>query len=95
MADTLWGEREAGSNVSVGSDAAGSYAVVGDPDWVRTPPELGSEKLRVERVYARACPCGGAHEARTYDLQASDLHVSDCSERGFLWWRAREKEEGV
>jgi len=93
MGDTLWTERQAGSGVSVGEDETGAFVVVGDPDWVRTPPELGNEALRVERIYARACPCGGAHEARTFDLQGSDLHVSDCSARGYLWWRARKESE--
>jgi len=88
MSDTLWGTRQAGSPVAIGETEMGSHVIFTDvPDRVRTPPELGGVEFLVERAYRRACPCQGSHEAVTFDLTGSDLHVSECPVRGFLWWR--------
>lgn len=89
MGDILWGEREAGDSGAVGQDETGAYFIVGTPDWVRTPPELGGEQHRVARTYMRACPCGAGHESKTHELQCTTLQVSECERKGFLWWRPR------
>lgn len=88
MATTIWSERVPGSDVSIAEQEGGAIMVIGEPDRVRTPPELGSQELMVASIYHRKCPCGG-HRAKTYTFQGSDLQVSDCPARGFLWWKPR------
>ena len=90
MSDTIWGERKPGSPVAVGGDEQGGHVIIADvPDWVRTPPELGGEKLKVSRAYLRDCPCQGGHKVKTLDFEGSPLHVSECVARGFMWWKER------
>lgn len=82
----LWGNRIAGQDVAVGE---GHLIIGGVPDVVRVPPELGGQEFRVQEAYQRECPCGGAHESRTLALTGTDMQVSECPDRGFLWWRPR------
>lgn len=83
---TLWGDRKPGD---IGTPIDDNTIVIGEPDRVRTPPELGSQELLVAEIYYRKCPCGGEHSAKTFVLEGSDLRVSECLERGFMWWRPR------
>ena len=87
MGDILWGNRFPGDETAVGTSALGAHTVVGAPQWVRTPAELGSQQFRVGSVYWRDCPCGEHHMVKTFTLRATDLQVSECVRRGFLWWR--------
>lgn len=82
----LWGTKAAGEDVAVGD---GCLIIGGPPDAIRTPPELGGQEFRVERVYWRVCPCGGPHECESFSLLGTDLQVSECPAKGFLWWRPR------
>ena len=87
---TLWGERRPGSDFSVGEDEmGGGFVAMGEPDRVRTPPELGSQEYRVDSISVGKCPCGQDHEVKTYALVGTNLRVSDCSLRGYLWWKPR------
>lgn len=82
----LWGTRVAGQAVAVGD----KHMIIGGvPDVIRTPPELGGQEFSVQRAYWRACPCGAAHESQTLELASTDMEVSECPARGFLWWRRR------
>jgi len=86
--DVIWGERSVGSPVAVGENEHGGHVIISDtPDWIRLPPTLGGTDHRVANTYSRPCPCGEAHEAKTFDLTGTDVHVSECIDRGFLWWR--------
>lgn len=87
MGDILWGDRLPGDETAVGADELGAYTIVGEPQWIRTPADLGSERFRVASVYRRDCPCGADHQVKTYTLSETDLQVSECLRRGFLWWR--------
>lgn len=86
MSDIIWGDRKVGSTAAV-NEEEGLVILADVPDWVRTPPELGSTQLRVIKAYMRSCPCGGSHQSKTFDLEGDKLHVSECHARGFLWWK--------
>jgi len=87
---TLWGQRRPGDEGIVADDElGGAMFVIGDPDRVRTPAELGGVELRVASQYWRDCPCGAGHSAKTFTFEASELQVTECLVRGFLWWKPR------
>jgi hypothetical protein len=73
----------------VGADAA---------DWIRTPPELGGEQLRVKDIFAAPCPMcfkkdGDESPVRTYDFEGSDFIVGECLQgHGFVWYRLRPRD---
>lgn len=87
MPDTLWGTRVAGSHGAIAEDGTGHLVILGTPDWIRTPPELGGQEFRVSRTYMRECPCRRPHQSQTFELAGCDFQVSECAEAGFLWWR--------
>jgi hypothetical protein len=86
---TLWGDRKPGDDYAVGADEQGGYVMVGEPDRIRTPPDLGSQEFRVATMYRASCPCKAGHEVKTYTLVGTDLQVSECGGERFLWWRPR------
>lgn len=89
--DTLWGTKTPGSSVAVGEDELGGYTVIADvPDHIRLPQELGGTEHSVAKAYRRDCPCQGGHESVTYALSGTDIQVSECVTRGFLWWRPQD-----
>ena len=90
MSSTLWSERYAGQDFSVGLDEEtdGAFLVFGEPDHIRTPPELGSIAYRVVSIETHRCPCM-AHDAKAYTLEGTDLRVSHCPTKGYLWWKPR------
>lgn len=87
---TIWGDKHPGQNFAAGQDELGAYTISGEPDRIRTPPELGSVEYKVSSIYQHACACGKEHDSKTYALEGTDLQVSECIERGFLWWKPRK-----
>jgi len=95
MDDTLWLKIRPGERASDVSEQMGDPALLvhdGIPDWVRLPPELGGQRVRVKGMETRTCPCG-RHVGRTFILdEPSGIQVAECPSRGYLWFR--EKRHG-
>ena len=57
MSDTMWFDKQPGQVAIQGSEEFGDPTTIliseGIPDWVRTPPELGSEKTKVLGAFWR------------------------------------------
>jgi hypothetical protein len=88
---TEWFTKEAGSDVAVGTDDP-SMALIGAgvPDWVRLPPDLGGQRVRVLAASVRECP-RGPHEVRHLKLDG-DISVAECEGHGgFLWYRTPQE----
>lgn len=84
---SLWGHRSPGEFATVVRDEDVVGITIGEPDRVRTPPEMGRVELKVAGVHMQRCPCGGGHGAKTFTFEGSELRVSECLARGFLWWK--------
>ena len=89
MSDTMWFNRKPGDFASESTDDELPAILVGDqtPDWVRMPPELGGQQVRVTGTRQDPCPCQG-HNVKHYDLM-NGISVAECPMRGFLWYRKR------
>lgn len=85
---TVWGKRKAGSLVIEG-DEEGVLILADVPDHVRLPPELGGTQHKVKQASLRECPCRAGHQAKTFELEGTGIHVSECTFKGFLWWKPR------
>lgn len=67
----------------------GVATLVGDPDWVRLPSQLGGNRERVQEIFSNPCPgCESGHPVTHYKLET--LSVAECPTRGFLWYRPRK-----
>lgn len=66
----------------------GGMVVVGGPDWVISPPELGSKKLYIKgREWMKMnCPVCRAEGPIHIILLEDDLRVSCCAECGQYGW---------
>lgn len=83
-----WFGRKPGEDAAVGTDDP-SMVLFGSspPDWVRLPPELGGQQVKVLDAFAARCP-RGEHEVRHLHLEGG-VNVAECrGHGGFLWYRA-------
>jgi len=69
----------------------GELGELGDPDWVRLPPELGGGQVRVTASAIRPCPkCGAQGRHLLLEHQLPDgrpLAVGECDRGcGFSWY---------
>ena len=68
------------------ADLGDGFAVLlGDPDWVDLPADLGGGRARIVRTWSAPCPITGAL-AKHYELEGG-LYVAE-SDR-FYWYRRR------
>jgi len=102
---TIWFDRNPGEIVSICKDEEDlsdvKMLIIGNidvGDWLRTPPELGSEELRVKSVFSAPCPMcyrdsRDESPTSTYDFEESSFLVSECLQgHGFVWYQLREKQ---
>ena len=71
----------------------GGMVVVGVPDWVRLPPQLGGHQVRVIGAGQGPCPSCGAPVAHL-DLEGN-LGVAHCECAGYQWYRTKESGGGA
>jgi hypothetical protein len=84
-----------GMHVAQGSEEDGdpTTLLIGSPDaipdWVRTPEEIGGQRLKVLGSFQRECPiCNGGPPVR--HLECSDgFFVAECVSHGFAWYKQR------
>ena len=96
MSETLWFTRRPGDSVSIGSETDGDPSTVlltesnALPDWVRTPPELGNQQLKVIRGFTAACPMCSDNENLVRHIECSGgLFVAECKSHGFAWYKKK------
>ncbi len=95
---TMWFDRSPGSPVQPGSAEHGDPKIVlvtrDPPDWVRTPPEIGGERLRVLAFFVAPCPmCKSAVPVPHLECER-EMFVAECVEHGFVWYRRPKPPEG-
>jgi len=91
---TEWFHRQPGEQVAHSEDTPNMVLLgSGAPDWVRLPPELGGDTLRVRGHFRGACPkCEACPDCAHLVLDA-DYGVAECVAHGFLWYRRRRGAE--
>lgn len=89
---TEWFNRKVGEPKMKEAPGGGYMAVIGTPDWVMLPPELGGEKVRVLKEKYEKCACGLDHVVRHLELD-SRVGVAECSEIGFAWYEKDGDED--
>lgn len=88
---TEWFDKRVGG-VSVSKEDP-SMLLVGDqtPDWVRLPPELGGERLRVLGAFNDRCPkCRGGGAVRHLACQ-DGYGVAECPTCEFVWYSVKSE----
>ena len=64
--------------------------VIGTANWVRLPPQLGGDVVKVMSRSMQQCACSGGHESVSLMLDAKasgkTIHVDECTVKGFLWY---------
>ena len=92
---TMWFDRKPGDTVSVGSEEEGDPSTIllassdALPDWVKTPPEIGGQKLKVIRSFTAACPmCTNENLVRHIECSEA-FFVAECTTHGFAWYKKR------
>jgi len=94
MSDTMWFDRTKDSiggdvHISQGSEDPTAILMTGAnvlPDWVRTPAEIGGEKLKVIGSFQQECPiCRSGQSVRHMECSGG-LFVAECSTHGFAWY---------
>lgn len=70
--------------------AADDAVLIGHPDWVRLPVELGDYRERVTKVQRDKCPVCGTI-CLHYILES--YCVAECPDHAFLWYRRTETLE--
>jgi len=86
---TEWFEKRVGE-VSISQDDP-SMLLIGDqtPDWVRLPPELGSERLRVLGAFKDRCPkCRGGGSVKHLACERN-YGVAECPTCEFVWYSVK------
>jgi len=88
---TLWLDKFPGQ-LPMREDLDGSCALlIGTPDYIRLPPELGGRSEDVLGVRGDLCPKCGCAPAMHYRLET--LCVAECDDKcGFVWYRERKEE---
>lgn len=89
---TEWFNRQAGAGSSIGMDDP-TMVLIGDqtPDWVRLPPELGSETLKVTDAFRSECPMCKEGPLVTHLVCERGYGVAECAKHGFIWYRAKSE----
>lgn len=82
---TLWMDREVGEPRIMDVPGGGYMAVIGSPDWVVLPEELGGKKVRVLGQYLGPCVCGDEHIVTHFELEGP-VGVAECDQIGFAWY---------
>ncbi len=89
---TEWFEKTAnGPPTQVQYDGS-VLVLLGDdtPDWVTLPEHLGGQRVPVERAFIDGCPhC--SRRVRHLALGGA-LHVAECSDAGFLWYKRKPQK---
>lgn len=82
MTDTLWIEKRADGS------STGAVTVIGRPDWVKLPPELGGGQVRVRSQEAlRPCPKCPVPDNLVETLALdNNMFVGQCPTHGFVWY---------
>ena len=89
---TTWTTRRPGELASIEERDGTVCIYVGAPHWVELPPELGEGRVRVISETVEPCVCGKSHKATHLHLEG-DVHVAECMDIGFAWYRLKTKEE--
>tara|TARA_R110000751_G_scaffold35325_2_gene86844 strand:- start:4327 stop:4605 length:279 start_codon:yes stop_codon:yes gene_type:complete len=89
---TEWFNRTVGSPNIKEVPGGGYMTVVGTPDWVSLPEQLGGGKARVESENQGLCPCGTRHIVRRLELE-NGLGVAECEHIGFAWYQQEGKKD--
>jgi hypothetical protein len=86
----LWSDRKPGETASPvkGEEDALLIGETGVGDWVRLPPELGGNQVKIVSVHAGECPTCKARVKHML-LDSDNLGVAECKTDGFLWYRKR------
>ncbi len=86
MSETWWGTKTPDSDFIQNENEI----VLAKPNYVRTPPELGSVKMKVLSIFIDLCPqCD--REVKHYELEEG-LFVAECIEHNYLWYK-KEKNK--
>jgi hypothetical protein len=62
-------------------------------EWIKTPPELGSKKLKVVDEFQTMCNCGN-HTTTLYILE-KDYFTIYCNTRGWAWLKQPPNREMI
>ena len=89
---TVWTNRKPGELPAIEEEDGTVCIYIGVPHWVELPPELGSGRARVINQTIEECVCGNGHRAKHLHLEG-DVHVAECMDIGFAWYRLNTKEE--
>lgn len=89
---TLWMDREPGKMRTVKAPEGGYITVIGAPDWVRLPDELGGKKVRVLGQTVSVCVCGDDHNVTHFELEGP-VGVAECDRIGFAWYMKEKKDD--
>ena len=86
MSDTEWFIKKAGDSIYP-SENDPSMFILGSsiPDWVRTPPQFGNQKLKVIDYFTSICPLCKSGEIRHLALEGG-IFVAECLTHGFVWY---------
>ena len=59
--------------------------LIGDikKEWIKTPKELGNQKLKVVEQFLTTCMCG-EHTATLYVLESTYMTIN-CKSKGWMW----------
>ncbi len=77
----FWGYKTPDSNLIKNENEF----VLAEPNYVRTPEQLGSVKLKVISIFIDLCPqCD--REVKHYELEEG-LFVAECPEHNYLWYK--------
>ena len=70
------------------------YIIIGKlkKEWIRTPKELGSKKLKVIDEFETICSCG-KHNTTLYILDG-DYFTVNCT-KGWAWYRQPENRNDL
>ena len=89
---TLWTDRKVGEPRVMEAPGGGYMAVIGSPDWIRLPKELGGKKAKVLGQFANPCVCGDGHSVTHFELEGP-VGVAECDRIGFAWYMKEKKNE--
>lgn len=88
---TMWFDRKPGDVVSIGVDDPTTLLLSdgGPPDWVRTPPEVGGQKLKVVRAFIQKCPLCDIEQLVRHLECEQGYFVAECVHHGFAWYKRK------
>ncbi len=89
---TTWINKEPGQEVGiVQEDTVLELFSLNAPDWIRTPPDLGSRQLRCKEVLLEKCVVKDHdHQARHY-LMEEYVRCCECVvNQQFYWYKVKD-----